>query len=313
VSSGGAQLPAETRAYFEPRFGRDLSDVRIHTHAQASGAARAIGARAYTLGANVAFAAGEYAPTAPEGRRLIAHELAHVAQQGAGGGIIRRDVAASSRCRANRAGAGATPLDDLRAADTSAQNKASGASNVLISEAVSFADPALGPTSVSDAYQRRFGLPHSAGGGRFFNRLTGATTATRNEAIEAEMMILSTRFQRFGDFLGGPIRYRCPGTAAIVIPGCRAGACDANDNAFSCPGANHIGICRNFWTGAQMASADQRGATILHESVHMWLGADDHNSVGGLRLGNPECYAAFVADLFGFAHNDQNDCAGLIP
>ncbi len=93
VASAGAPLTRELRHYFEPRFGRDFGDVRVHTGGQAAAAAAAIGARAYTLGANVAFAAGQYAPSRPEGRRLIAHELAHVAQQSAGDRVVRRDVA----------------------------------------------------------------------------------------------------------------------------------------------------------------------------------------------------------------------------
>jgi hypothetical protein len=81
VASGGAPLSPDVRSYFEPRFGRDLSDVRVHTHSRAHAAAQTITARAYTLGPNIAFAHGEFSPGTQEGRRLIAHELAHVAQQ----------------------------------------------------------------------------------------------------------------------------------------------------------------------------------------------------------------------------------------
>ena len=91
VASGGRQLSPGLRAYFEPRFGRDLADVRVHDHARAAGAARAIGARAYTLGRDVAFAPGAWAPASDDGRRLIAHELAHVVQQGSGrAAVVRR-------------------------------------------------------------------------------------------------------------------------------------------------------------------------------------------------------------------------------
>ncbi|BCH34309.1 hypothetical protein MesoLjLc_62390 [Mesorhizobium sp. L-8-10] len=89
VAAGGAPMSAEARAYFEPRFGRDFSSVRIHTGGRTAAAADAIQARAYTLGADIAFAAGAYAPGEPAGRRLIAHELAHVAQQ-RGFSTIRR-------------------------------------------------------------------------------------------------------------------------------------------------------------------------------------------------------------------------------
>jgi Domain of unknown function (DUF4157) len=92
VSSGGAPLPPNLRAYFEPRFAHNLSDVRVHTHGGAVGAAMGIGARAYTSGSNIAFAPGQYAPAANEGRRLIAHELAHVVQQGGASDVVRRQA-----------------------------------------------------------------------------------------------------------------------------------------------------------------------------------------------------------------------------
>ena len=65
----------------EAGFGRDFGDVRVHTEAAAADAARRIGARAFTSAGHVAFAPGEYAPRTTGGRRLLAHELAHVVQQ----------------------------------------------------------------------------------------------------------------------------------------------------------------------------------------------------------------------------------------
>lgn len=81
VSGEGRSLSFDERAYFEPRLGRDFSNVRIHEHAKAGEAARAINAQAYTLGTNIAFARGEYSPQSLMGRRLLAHELTHVIQQ----------------------------------------------------------------------------------------------------------------------------------------------------------------------------------------------------------------------------------------
>ncbi|MGD9535601.1 MAG: DUF4157 domain-containing protein [Alphaproteobacteria bacterium] len=89
LSGTGASLSPGLRAYFEPRFGRDFSGVRLHVDGHASAAAQAINARAYTLGHDIGFAPGQFAPETVEGRRLLAHELAHVAQQGAA--VIRRD------------------------------------------------------------------------------------------------------------------------------------------------------------------------------------------------------------------------------
>jgi Domain of unknown function (DUF4157) len=63
------------------RFGYDFSSVRVHTDARAAESARAVNARAYTVGEHVVFDAGCYSPTTPTGQRLLAHELAHVVQQ----------------------------------------------------------------------------------------------------------------------------------------------------------------------------------------------------------------------------------------
>ena len=79
-------LDAGTRRQVEERFGGDLHGVRIHTGPRAGEAARAVQARAFTFGNDVAFAAGAYAPSTPRGRELLLHELAHVAQQRRAGG-----------------------------------------------------------------------------------------------------------------------------------------------------------------------------------------------------------------------------------
>lgn len=83
IKGGGKPLSPSTRSYFEPRFGRDFSDVRVHTGQQADKAARSINAEAFTHGTDVVFRSGAYDPDSDRGRGLIAHELAHVVQQGA--------------------------------------------------------------------------------------------------------------------------------------------------------------------------------------------------------------------------------------
>ncbi|MDO8144909.1 DUF4157 domain-containing protein [Isoptericola sp. 178] len=78
----GAALTPSTRRTMESGLGHDFSAVRIHTDARAGAAARARGVRAYTLGTDITFAPGTYAPGTATGDRLLAHELAHVVQQG---------------------------------------------------------------------------------------------------------------------------------------------------------------------------------------------------------------------------------------
>jgi hypothetical protein len=81
LHSLGQPLDVATRAFFEPRFGHDFSRVRVHTGSSAGQSARDLNAQAYTVGHNMVFAAGRFAPGTREGQRLIAHELAHVVQQ----------------------------------------------------------------------------------------------------------------------------------------------------------------------------------------------------------------------------------------
>ncbi len=94
TASGGTPLPATARNHFESRFGRDFGDVRVHTGPEAAASAEALNAHAYTLGRDVVFNAGRYDPAGAAGQRLLAHELAHVVQQGAAAsahGVVQRD------------------------------------------------------------------------------------------------------------------------------------------------------------------------------------------------------------------------------
>jgi hypothetical protein len=81
----GTPLPASVRNFFEPRFGRSFENVRLHTDADADRVARSISARAFTSGADIVFADGEYRPGTATGRRLLAHELMHTVQQSSAG------------------------------------------------------------------------------------------------------------------------------------------------------------------------------------------------------------------------------------
>jgi outer membrane protein OmpA-like peptidoglycan-associated protein len=81
LASPGRPLEPALRQDMEPRFGYDFSGVRVHTDAAAEQSARDVSANAYTLGLDIVFDTGRFAPETQEGRRLIAHELTHVVQQ----------------------------------------------------------------------------------------------------------------------------------------------------------------------------------------------------------------------------------------
>lgn len=86
IESDGRPLDTATRQLMESRFNHDFSAVRVHADSRAAESARAFDARAYAIGNDLAFADGAYAPQTPEGRYLLAHELAHVVQSKAGSG-----------------------------------------------------------------------------------------------------------------------------------------------------------------------------------------------------------------------------------
>lgn len=90
VKQGGEPLPVAAREQLSARFGHDFSRVRIHADAAAAEAARAISARAYTLGHHIVFGRGEYALDTSAGMRLMAHELTHVVQQAGGTERVQR-------------------------------------------------------------------------------------------------------------------------------------------------------------------------------------------------------------------------------
>jgi Domain of unknown function (DUF4157) len=117
LRSPGRPLDEATRAFMEPAFGRDFGHVRVHTGDLAAESARAVSARAYTVGGDIVFAEGSYSPSAADGRRLLAHELAHVVQQGTAGPtpLAPRDAAAPRQATAavslrTAAGSSVSPL-----------------------------------------------------------------------------------------------------------------------------------------------------------------------------------------------------------
>jgi hypothetical protein len=97
LRSSGQPLEPGVRSSMERRFGHDFANVRVHDDARAARSAVAVHALAYTVGSDIAFGAGRFAPATREGEHLLAHELAHVVQQTRGaavpGAIYRKPAA----------------------------------------------------------------------------------------------------------------------------------------------------------------------------------------------------------------------------
>ena len=84
LRSPGKPLDQQTRAFMEARFGHDFGRVRVHTDGPSAASARAVNARAYTVGQQIVFGERQYSASSESGRYLLAHELAHTVQQGEG-------------------------------------------------------------------------------------------------------------------------------------------------------------------------------------------------------------------------------------
>jgi uncharacterized protein DUF4157 len=117
LRASGQPLDASSREYFEPLLGVRLADVRVHKDARAAASAESVGALAYTAGADVVFAQGLFDPCTGTGRRLLAHELAHVAQNRTGAATLRRQttpnpIDPTAQAIITAAQATATPIED---------------------------------------------------------------------------------------------------------------------------------------------------------------------------------------------------------
>jgi hypothetical protein len=303
-SGNGRTLNPSVRQTMEPRFGADFGSVRVHDGATAAAFAQRFAARAYTVGEHVVFGAGEYQPHGESGRRLIAHELAHVVQQrgGSSGARVQRTADPTIfSCQPFQGGGPAMPFASLDAIDRQAQGLAESMS--IFGTIATVLNPATGSTPFEVAYQTRFGTPQQVGA-RFRNRFTGALRATEEQAAQEEVSVIADRFSRLRTFLGGSIRYKCRDMGANFTLGGCTGRCAANDFAQSCvPTDNRtIGICPDFWG---LAGDDQRAGVLIHEAAHMRLDFGGHLFGNRNQRGrNPECYTSMVADTFGFAPAD---------
>ncbi len=303
---GGRVLDASTRQAMEPRFGTGFGSVRIHDGSSAAVFAERFSARAYTVGEHVVFGAGEYQPHGDAGRRLIAHELAHVVQQRAGSSGARVQRTADPTifsCQPFQGGGPATPFGDLDAIDREAQGLAD--SMAIFGIISSVLNPATGTDGFAVAYQTRFGTPQQVGT-QFRNRFSGGLKATEEEAAQEEISVIADRFSAVRDFLGGSIRYKCRDAASnYTLGGCTGHCTPAGSRvAESCVPTDlrTIGICPPFWG---LAGDNQRAAALIHEAVHMRFNFEAHGSANRVQRGrNPECYTSMVADTFGFAPFD---------
>jgi Domain of unknown function (DUF4157) len=304
LGSSAQPLDPAIRDFMEPRFGYSFSGVRVHTDERAARSARDIDALAYTVGDDVVFGAGQYAPGTTEGRRLMAHELTHVVQQS---GQLQRAVKPNSTCPANAHGAPASPLAAIGTANDRAVLMALGTSHLLFSESL-FIQAGQLPSSTFNAYVGRFGTPPAVGH-KFRNRFKDHLENTLVLAEAKEMEFLATRMAGVSKFLGRKIRFKCTGTSHTTIgacthhckPGTALGSCSSGHG-------HEMAICQPFWG---LGAPDQQAIGMIHEVGHMVHHFGDHDvtpfaNTSSKRIHEPECYASMVADIYGITPFDPS-------
>lgn len=176
----GQPLPDAVRSFFEPRFGHDFRDVRIHADAHSAESANAIGARAYTLGRDIVFAQDEYKPHMQSGRHLLAHELTHVVQQSSNSASAPEGIQ-----RAVRVNHGARRVNEAEYQAGGAKNNVGSRFRVssLIADSVrrSFADVAELEQYANGAIDN-VGDVNTASAGAYWYRLPGNRVTVLGES-----------------------------------------------------------------------------------------------------------------------------------
>jgi hypothetical protein len=337
LHSPGQPLEPATRAFMESRFGHDFGQVRVHTEARAGESAKAVNARAYTLGQDIAFGVGQYAPGTRERERLLAHELTHVVQQ--------RSATARGKLHSNTPGGdsfGVTGAHtdyavDLSDANTEPIATSSQPSSPLVLRNVrpenvtcrnnGLRNPDLSGDEVvavlqaadEDAIELALWAERLLEFELLFAEIGEPVNIAFDTILREELGLTLTdpahfplirqqidRFRRVRELLeSGYLRYMCRGgsaAASVTLAGCAADQCNADDFAMACAANRLLVLCQNFWN-----TPDQRSATILHEPFHILFTMGNH-APNALRRADADCFESFALRVAGQAA--FSSCAG---
>jgi hypothetical protein len=288
ISTGGRPLASETRSFFEPRLGYDLSGVRIHIGGTAAASAQTVDAKAYTLGHDIIFGSGEYRPESESGNYLLAHELVHVAQQpSAVPYALHRTPASKVSCAARLPlvipSTGTTVADPVGVI-TTAEDRANEMFDAAI-DGLDFtrqqilAGASVGWPTISDALAEGLVLmgldPDDP----------GVWTVPDGTGLRSVPLLLR-RLRMIRRTIGaGSFFFFCDGTGMRTLGGCAATSGDICTGAVltTCAGEFLTAMCPPFWD----LSGENQAARIVHESAHNFATFIGHTG----RFTNAECFA----------------------
>jgi hypothetical protein len=344
LRSPGHPLDAKTRAFLEPRFEHDFGNVRVHTGNRAEESARTVNALAYTVGKNVVFDAGQYAPETANGKRLLAHELTHVLQQRGGDGIQPQTIGVSSDAYEQEADRTSAWVVDAPAGSIAAPvgsqspnvlqrtpaNKVScGASAPLqLPDGTAIADPVGVITAAEDRanallddsineldFTRQQILAGSPAGFPTVSDPLGAgmklmgvnpdsDSAWRGNGLNSAGLLLR-RLRLIRSTIGaGSFFFTCLGPQNGTIGSCAGPICAGGNVAASCDGSFQTNLCPPFWQDG--TGVEGQAAVIVHESSHNFAAFVQHSG----REGNAFCFERFpfVATGTPEPHNHTGVC-----
>lgn len=279
LRSPGRPLDPGPRAFMESRFGHDFGHVRVHADARAGASAQALEARAYTAGGDVVFAPGQYAPDGAEGRRLLAHELTHVVQQGTPGTMPRDVVMRQAKPAAPRySGCSATQQQQIDAAVVDARK--------ALSRAAAVVGSAYGKPSSLSAANKQLLLDHFHTTSHDHLRRILGTYISVQRAFDAGLKL--------------ECEATCPKSTSSAV-------CGYAYNTRWFGGRGPIHICFDpAGCDFTITAANNQAALVIHEAAHRHAGVDDKvyawdakyaTLTAGQSMDNADSYAWFAVSV----------------
>lgn len=247
LNSAGQPLDSATRAFFEPRFGHDFSRVRVHVHERAEQSARDVDANAYAVGHHIVFGSGQYAPQTANGRRLLAHELTHVLQQGTPSRGVTVNPSLNIQRQGSKAGT-KPPMTETEGCDPSLQGDLKTMhqpAHEHVARAIASLDP--GWKSMTPANRAAFSQYFDPSNSGQIDSGFVRTVRDKYQLIHSTMRAL---------------RFDCDPSSRTFC-GTSKKWCVGGRLMWTCFGNLHV--CSNTY---RTASSHHKIETIIHESVH---------------------------------------------
>ena len=295
LRGGGYPLPASLNRFFEPRFGADLSHVRLHTDNRAQEMARAVNAKAFTLGSDIVFGKGEYNPNTFEGKKLLGHEMTHVIQQS------RQDRPIIRRTPAQKVSCGTDPLLDVDGKKVqnplSVISSAEDSAKVMLNNAIEKIDFIRGEVERNDrlvkGYKIRKGVvfPRVEEAMRLMNMDPYDKAVWLGEGPGTASLLLERLRAIHGTLGRGKLFFHCLPDFIFTFCGQTRTNYDwcGDEFALSCPGTFEILFCKEFW----YADGAEQAMTVIHEAAHNYyvdIGDEGH-------INNAWCYERLTGIL----------------